>query len=86
MKHILYIFFCLLLISCTKYKNVPEYDIIENNQYDAPVKSQISLRVSLTDSTATNEQIQTLTELLANSSMQVKMKKHPNPTHLFIYI
>jgi len=85
-KYIICIAFFLCMIACTNYKDVPEYDIIENKKYDAPVKSQITLRVSLKDSTTTNEQIKTLTELLANSSMQIKMNKHPKPTHVFIYV
>ncbi len=85
LKFVVLMFACALF-SCTKYKDVPEYDIIENKHYDVPVKSQISLRVSLVDTTATNEQIKTLTELLANSSMQVRMKKHTIPTHVFVYV
>jgi len=86
-----YVFIIVLITiyvlgSCTKYKDVPEYDIIENKHYDAPVKSQISFRVALLDSTATNEQIKTLIELLANSSMKVSMKKHAYPTHVFVYV
>lgn len=84
-KLIMLLFACALF-SCTKYKDIPEYDIIENKHYDAPVKSQVSLRVSLVDTTATNEQIRTLTELLANSSQQVKMKKHTTLTHVFVYV
>lgn len=86
MKTTLLLLLTCFAFSCTKYKNVPEYDIIENKQYDAPVKSQISLRVALQDSTATDEQIKELITLLANSSMQVSMKKHPKPTHVFVYV
>lgn len=88
MKHILYCLLILLLLlpTCTKYKNVPEYDIIENKKYDRPTKSQISLSVALRDTTVTDQQVKDLLHLFVESSGNLKMKHHDKPTNIYVYI
>ena len=76
----------IIYLAAQDAKETPKYTVIENKQHDIPVKSQISLRVALTDTTATSEEVKELLHLLVKSSSNLKMKHHDKPTNVYVYI
>ncbi len=71
-------------LSCTN-SNLPNFEVIERDVYDAPIKSQILLRVEITDTIVTDAQLAELMTKLSGWEMEKKMKFHLVPTHVFIY-
>ncbi|MDL2289778.1 hypothetical protein LJB95_00040 [Paludibacteraceae bacterium OttesenSCG-928-F17] len=66
---------------------LPEYEVIENKKHDVPFKSQISLRVSLTNTTDIDTlQVRDLLHSLVKTATEVKMKYHNPPTNVYVYI
>lgn len=74
------------LLCCCSNSNLPKFEVIENTVSDIPMKSQILLRLELTDSTYTKAQVVDLCELMAQTKCAQKMNANPIPTHVWIYI
>ena len=74
------------LFCCCSSSNLPKFEVIENTVSDIPMKSQILLRLELTDSTYTKAQVIELCELMARTKCAQKMNANPVPTHVWIYI
>jgi len=74
------------LFCCCSSSNIPNNEVIENTVYDAPVKSQVLIRLEITDSVYTKAQVKELCEMMVSISSEKEMKFHPTPTHIWIYI
>ena len=87
MRHKAWYFILLVALVCScQQKELTGYKVIEDKVYDIPVKSQISLRVELNDSTISKQQIVDLLRNLSDTQMSRSMKYHSKPTHVFIYL
>jgi hypothetical protein len=73
------------LFCCCSSSNRLDFNVIENTVYDAPVKSQVVLRLEL-KSAYTVAQLKELCESMVRISSEKEMKYHPLPTHVWIYI
>ena len=86
----IYVLILLVASICSCNTNtkstLPSYSVIEDKVYDIPIKSQVSLRVYLTDSAATKQQVTALIESLSDTQLTRSMKYHSIPTHVFIYV
>lgn len=78
------VFFFTGLFGCGE-PYLPKHDIVENQKYDAPAKSQILLRIVLKDS-VTKQNVERLLQKHFEWSMQTDMKHHNPPSHIFIYV
>ena len=83
-KQLLVALFIGLFCCCTT-SNIPDNEVIENSVYDAPVKSQVLIRLELTG-TYTAAQVKELCEMMVRISSDKPMKYHPKPTHIWVYI
>ena len=86
MKKLLFAALLAGLFCCCESKDGLKYTILEKNIYDIPLKSQILLRIELTDSVYTKAQVIAFCERLAEVASSTEMKYHPVPTHVWIYI
>jgi hypothetical protein len=73
-----------MLASCGK-PYTPAHEVVENEKYDVPAKSQISRKLVLKDS-ITRENVQKLLDKDFEWSAGMSMKHHDKPTHIFIYV
>lgn len=83
-KYILIIALLGLLFGCTT-SNIPSNEVIENSVLDTPAKSQVLIRLELTD-TYTPAQVKELCEMMVRISSDKPMQYHPKPTHVWVYI
>jgi hypothetical protein len=87
MKSILRLCSLLLLVSITSCLSVPKktFDITEYQVYDAPVKSQVSIRAILKDS-ITSKNVEDLLKTLFDKAKDEHMKSGKEPTHIFVFV
>lgn len=62
------------------------YSFIENKVTDIPSKSQVLKRIVLIDSSFTSDDINSILQYEYKKSMDISMKFHNPPSHIFIYI
>ena len=86
MKKIMFAALLVGLFCCCESKNELKYNVIENELYDIPLKSQILIRLELTDSIYTKAQLVDFCESWVRVASAKEMKFHPTPTHIWIYI
>lgn len=86
MKKLMFIALLIGLLCCCSNKDDLNYAIIENTHYDIPLKSQILMRIELTDSVYTKAQIIKFCESWVRVASSTEMKYHPTPTHIWVYI
>jgi hypothetical protein len=85
MKKHLFAALVIGLLCCCSKGSLPEYEVIDNNVYDVPAKSQVALQIEL-KGVYTAAQVKELCEMMVSISSERKMKYHPVPTHIWVYI
>jgi hypothetical protein len=78
------IMFFSTFIGCGK-PYTPAHEVVENTQYDAPAKSQISRKLLLKDS-ITRDNVWKLLDKEYEWAKGMSMKEHDKPTHIYIYV
>jgi len=87
------VFVILVFLSCKNTTDsnkmnikIPSYELLEDKVYDIPLKSQISYRVVITDTTITKPKVVSLIECLVREQSSHPMSYHKTPTHVFVYV
>lgn len=75
--------FMIIIISCTGSKI--KYELIDENVYDIPIKTQYSARIKVDDDMS-NDSISILCNQLFKEAINKRYKYHKEPTHVFIYV
>ena len=66
--------------------NVPTYEVLKNKLYDAPIKTQVEMRILVTE-TVTEQGLRALLEKLYAEQMKRRgFTFHTKLTHVFIYV
>jgi len=89
MRKILFLLLLAITYSCgntASKSDLPAYEVLEDKVYDIPLKSQVSLRVILKDSTIDKQQLTDLIQSLSSEQLDRSMNYHSTPTHVFIYV
>lgn len=70
----------------TKTESLLNYTILKEELYDAPVKTQVVLKILISDTAITEGKIRKLlTSLYDKTIKKTGFKYHSNPTNIFIY-
>ena len=79
----------LILSYCSnkdKKETLLSYTILKNEVYDAPVKTQVTINLLITDTVITEQKVrELLTSLYDKTKERTGFKYHTHPTNIFIY-
>ena len=76
----------ILYLVAQDAKKEPVYTVLESKQLERYGKSQVTLKVALTDSTKSHEEVKDLLHSLVKTASDLKMEKRDKPTNVYVYI
>lgn len=71
----------------SKTESLLNHTILKEEVYDAPIKTQVALKILISDTAITKQKVrELLTSLYDKTIKRTGFKYHSNPTNIFIYV